>query len=262
MLKTLIKETNTKEITKYPFIVIEGIDKTGKSTIARKICEIKNYKLYEYPNRTTPIGKIIDSFLKRESYSYYDFHNQNQDIVFSNVSTPSVVSEPTTFCKPIQTMCDIELNNQESKVFTQQTRPKNELTPEVATLLFAANRYESVSSIINRETGIVTARYKHSAIGTAKINQLNVDWVRNCDSLLPSPTHLFFIDSNFDEVTTRRTNESNERYEGEDKAKQFHKDLKNECVKEGATILEGGHSLDYYVTEILKYLEKDENLVK
>lgn len=214
-----------------PFIVIEGIDKTGKSTIARLICEKKNYQLYEYPNRTTPIGNIISTFLKEESYPFYEFNNQsliyNDNPIFNNI------------------------NKDEN-----EKKNKNELSAEVANLLFSANRYESANSIRNRKTGIVTARYKYSGFGSAHINNLNMEWVRMCDKLLPEPTHLFFIDSNFEEVKERDNDIKKEIYEKENNAKLFYKYLKEECKKYNAIILEGGHSINYYVDLIINILNK------
>ncbi|KAM6492602.1 thymidylate kinase [Amanita muscaria] len=54
------------------FIVIEGLDRSGKSTQASAILSrlqengIKA-KLLKFPDRTTPIGKMIDAYLKSQS---------------------------------------------------------------------------------------------------------------------------------------------------------------------------------------------------
>ncbi|KAG8960332.1 Thymidylate kinase [Tulasnella sp. 419] len=56
------------------FIVIEGLDRSGKSTQAQALYQhlqdrlgASNVKLIKFPDRTTPIGKMIDSYLRSES---------------------------------------------------------------------------------------------------------------------------------------------------------------------------------------------------
>ena len=53
-------------------IVIEGADRVGKSTHADKLIEKLNacnkpVKLMKFPDRTTSIGKLIDTYLKGET---------------------------------------------------------------------------------------------------------------------------------------------------------------------------------------------------
>ncbi|KAF8066834.1 thymidylate kinase-domain-containing protein [Lyophyllum atratum] len=55
-----------------PFIVVEGLDRSGKSTqtallLARLEAAGIPAKLLKFPDRTTAIGKMIDSYLKSES---------------------------------------------------------------------------------------------------------------------------------------------------------------------------------------------------
>lgn len=53
------------------FIVVEGIDKSGKTTVALKVKEyLQKYKksihCMSFPERTTEIGKILDKFLAKK----------------------------------------------------------------------------------------------------------------------------------------------------------------------------------------------------
>ncbi|CAO1605981.1 Thymidylate kinase [Xanthoria calcicola] len=53
-------------------IVIEGLDRAGKSTQCEKLCryleqEGRRVKHMRFPNRSTPIGKSIDSYLRGET---------------------------------------------------------------------------------------------------------------------------------------------------------------------------------------------------
>ncbi|KAK2464128.1 hypothetical protein APHAL10511_003876 [Amanita phalloides] len=54
------------------FIVIEGLDRSGKSTQSSAIfARLREHnipsRLIKFPDRTTPIGKIIDAYLKSQS---------------------------------------------------------------------------------------------------------------------------------------------------------------------------------------------------
>lgn len=50
-------------------ILIEGLDRSGKSTQAAILANALNAKLYKFPDRTTPIGKLINEYLVNP-----DFH--------------------------------------------------------------------------------------------------------------------------------------------------------------------------------------------
>lgn len=53
------------------FIVMEGLDRSGKTTQTQKLCEhlqrTNTVKLIKFPDRTTPIGKMIDAYLRSQS---------------------------------------------------------------------------------------------------------------------------------------------------------------------------------------------------
>ncbi|OSX64079.1 hypothetical protein POSPLADRAFT_1089880, partial [Postia placenta MAD-698-R-SB12] len=58
--------------TRGAFIVLEGLDRSGKSTQADILVQrFKDagspVKLMKFPDRTTPIGKMIDSYLRSQS---------------------------------------------------------------------------------------------------------------------------------------------------------------------------------------------------
>lgn len=50
------------------FIVLEGVDRAGKSTQCKKLLDMlsPNAILTNFPNRTTEIGKVINKYLKNE----------------------------------------------------------------------------------------------------------------------------------------------------------------------------------------------------
>ncbi|KAK2623798.1 hypothetical protein QTJ16_006979 [Diplocarpon rosae] len=56
-------------ITRGAFIVIEGLDRAGKTTQVKKLCDRlyasgHNIKTIRFPDRTSPVGKMIDSYLQ------------------------------------------------------------------------------------------------------------------------------------------------------------------------------------------------------
>ncbi|KAA1468999.1 thymidylate kinase [Dentipellis sp. KUC8613] len=66
------------------FIVIEGLDRSGKSTQAATLVERLQaeriaVQLHKFPDRTTPIGRMIDSYLRSES----DLDDHTVHLLFS-----------------------------------------------------------------------------------------------------------------------------------------------------------------------------------
>jgi dTMP kinase len=49
------------------FIVVEGLDRAGKSTQVAKLANELNCKAIKFPDRTTAIGTMIDSYLAQKS---------------------------------------------------------------------------------------------------------------------------------------------------------------------------------------------------
>ena len=46
------------------FVVLEGLDASGKTTQAAWLAERVGAELFKYPDRTTPLGRLIDRWLK------------------------------------------------------------------------------------------------------------------------------------------------------------------------------------------------------
>ncbi|KAI0796143.1 thymidylate kinase [Abortiporus biennis] len=166
------------------FIVIEGLDRSGKSTQAETL--LKNLqdakipsKLIKFPDRSTPIGKLIDSYLRSES----------------------------------------------------------ELDDHAIHLLFSANRWEVVPSIVKdleEGTTIICDRYAFSGIAfsASKVHsptesaspstfpiqptpKLTYEWCRSPDISLPAPDLTLFLDI-LPEKAKARGGYGEERYEKED----------------------------------------------
>lgn len=61
------------------FIVLEGIDRSGKTSIAKLLSAKLNAETFIFPERSTIIGKMLDGYLKTEK----EFVPQVQHLLFS-----------------------------------------------------------------------------------------------------------------------------------------------------------------------------------
>ncbi|KAH8654028.1 thymidylate kinase-domain-containing protein [Tricladium varicosporioides] len=62
----------SKPVMRGAFVVIEGLDRAGKTTQVRKLCDTlykegHNVKNIRFPDRTSPIGKMIDGYLQSKT---------------------------------------------------------------------------------------------------------------------------------------------------------------------------------------------------
>ncbi|KAM7185256.1 thymidylate kinase [Naviculisporaceae sp. PSN 640] len=142
--------------TRGALIVLEGLDRSGKTTqvklLEQRFVELgKKVKLMRFPDRTTPIGQMIDSYLKSQA----------------------------------------------------------DMDDHVIHLLFSANRWEAVRTIITllaSGTTVLCDRYYHSGIvySAAKQNpSLTLDWARAPEIGLPRPDLVLFLDLDEDQARAR-----------------------------------------------------------
>lgn len=110
-------------MNKGKFIVFEGINGAGKTTIINNIykkLEEKNIKVYifKFPNRTTESGKIIDKFLKNE----YQFKNLNEQIkIFADNRKESKQQILTLLEQNYIILCDRYIYSNIAYTLTDQT---------------------------------------------------------------------------------------------------------------------------------------------
>ena len=157
-------------------IVFEGLDKSGKTTQSKLLCEALNAKSYpseswRYPDRNTSIGKLINSYL----------------------------------CKQI------------------------DLEDHAVHLLFSANRWESVDLMrqkLNNGINLIVDRYAYSGIAyTAAKTGFDFDWCKQCDTGLPKPDLVCFMDNKSLCLDVRDTY-GEERYEKNDFQKLVYENFK------------------------------------
>jgi len=155
------------------FIVLEGLDGCGKGTQAQILVERLKAKLFKYPDRTTPIGKVIDAWLKGE-------------VFLSKTPRP-----PATAA--------FEVSPHEA-VALQALLLANKI--EVQTSLDSALR-----------RGFVVAdRYTPSAVAYGTADGLPTEWLLNSHSALTKPDLYVVLDIPVEESFRRRP-ERAEAYE-------------------------------------------------
>ena len=144
-------------------IVFEGLDRSGKSTQVKLLNEALNSsnlksEIWRYPNRTTNIGKLINSYL----------------------------------CKEI------------------------EMEDHAVHLLFSANRWETVASMrekLNAGVNLILDRYAYSGVAyTAAKSGFDIEWCKQCDTGLPKPDLVCFMDTKLLDASNRK-DFGEERYE-------------------------------------------------
>ncbi|TFK39573.1 thymidylate kinase [Crucibulum laeve] len=91
------------------FIVIEGLDRSGKTTQTailheRLVAAGHDTKLMKFPDRTTAIGKMIDSYLKSESE--LDDHAIHLLFSANRWELASTITQTLLHPSPITVLCD------------------------------------------------------------------------------------------------------------------------------------------------------------
>ena len=153
--------------------MFEGLDRCGKSTQAQLLhSALEGAKLVRFPDRTTPIGKVIDDYLNHR----------------------------------------IELNDQ------------------AIHLLFLANRWEVIDSIIkaiNEGKTVIVDRYVYSGIIFSCAKGLGRNWRCAPDEGLPAPDLVIYLDLSAEEAK-KRGGYGRERYENaefQDKVRRLYDHL-------------------------------------
>lgn len=167
-------------------IVIEGLDRSGKSTQCELlISALPNATLIKFPDRTTRIGRTIDAYLTS-----------------SSSSSPAPAPAPSSA----------------NPASATRTDPDTNLDDRVIHLLFSANRWElkdRMETLLRAGTDVVCDRYIHSgaAYSVAKgVQGMDLPWCTAPDRGLLRPDLLLFLDVR-EGVAASRAGYGAERYE-------------------------------------------------
>ena len=166
------------------FIVLEGLDKAGKSTqCARLVSNLQSlgHQVHSlrFPDRSTAIGRLIDEYLRSESDRSKRANNENNKTA-EGVEAPRLKSSPPSV-------------------------PSD----QAIHLLFSANRWEhatTIESTLVSGTSIVCDRYYYSGCvySAAKgIPGLDLAWARAPDVGLPRPDLCLLLDVSADVAMKR-----------------------------------------------------------
>ena len=164
-------------------IVLEGIDRSGKSTQARRLVGALEGQLgrgrvehWQFPDRTTrPIGETVDAFLRSGG------RREGRE---GGGADPG--ADPGAAAR-------------------------------VGHLLFSANRWEKRAALVGAleaGTTLVVDRYVHSGVAYGAAQGLDPAWCRGPDAGLPAPDLVIFLDLAVDE-SVRRGGFGGERFETE-----------------------------------------------
>ncbi|KAJ3821398.1 P-loop containing nucleoside triphosphate hydrolase protein [Lentinula raphanica] len=169
------------------FIVVEGLDRSGKTTqtdhLRRRICEAgKEVLCVKFPDRSTPIGKMIDAYLHSQS----DLDDHVVHLLFSANRwelAPTIISAL-----------------EQGKIVLCDRYAFSGIAFSVAKSL------PSLSSLSTPQT-------EPSSAG--KLPSINLSWARAPDATLPSPDLTLFLDVS-PEIALTRGGYGEERYEKAD----------------------------------------------
>ncbi|KAJ3875912.1 P-loop containing nucleoside triphosphate hydrolase protein [Lentinula edodes] len=192
------------------FIVVEGLDRSGKTTqaeIMRRRIQAGGREVVciKFPDRSTPIGKMIDSYLHSQS----DLDDHVVHLLFS--------ANRWEFASTILS-------------YLEQGK------------LVLCDRYAfsgiAFSVAKSSETPISTASHSESSL--EKLSPITLPWARAPDSALPSPDLTMFLDIS-PEVALTRGGYGEERYEKADMQRRVRNVFEEIGRQVGATVEEAGN---------------------
>jgi len=208
------------------FIVIEGLDRSGKSTQSSAIlARLHEHgipaKLIKFPDRTTPIGKMIDAYLRSQS----DLDDRAIHLLFSANRWELALGPLPSHPRP-----KIELTNDDAFTFAKRsTSIQQTLTASTTSLID--------TDTTPKPTILLADRYAFSGIAFSHAKGLPYTWCRAPDISLPAPDLTLFLDIS-PEHARQRGGYGQERYEKE----EMQKRVREVFLKMGSEMGGGGGS--------------------
>ncbi|ORD94481.1 KTHY [Enterospora canceri] len=164
------------------FIVLEGIDHSGKSTLAKLLANQLGYTYICFPNRTTKIGGILNAFLQENKEYTVDELDALDDEIWR------LIDELNLDKSPFKAFVNEEAG--ESEFFRSQRLNKYII------ILFCLNRYEKAEWIKRelKQNGVVCDRYWISGAAVASCKGFEWESVKKLEKQLPQADLTFFLD--------------------------------------------------------------------
>jgi dTMP kinase len=148
-------------------------------------------------------------------------------------------------------------STQIGKIIDNYLQSKTNTTPQVAQLLFCANRWEVMPGYIEMlkaGTDIVMDRYIYSAIAYGAANGLDAKWIGDMEYGLPVPDMVIMIDVPHDTIRERSKNDQSERYETLEMQKAVKKQFDTIYIP-NKVIIDGTDTVDKVHTTIVNAIE-------
>ncbi|KAL1729884.1 P-loop containing nucleoside triphosphate hydrolase protein [Schizophyllum commune] len=210
--------------TRGAFIVIEGLDRSGKSTQAAKLKEklaadgVK-VELMKFPDRTTAIGKMIDAYLRTniemDDHVVHLLYSANRWELASRIST--LLTEGTTIICDRYAFSGIAFSASKVASTSTTSTSASASTSTIAASTSSPTPTSAPTSSAQSSTSAapLTCATTSARGGPATIPLLPYAWCRAPDIGLPAPDVTLFFDI-APEAARARGGYGEERYERED----------------------------------------------
>ncbi|KAM6063369.1 thymidylate kinase isoform 2-T2 [Chlamydotis macqueenii] len=186
-------------------IVLEGVDRAGKSTQGRRLVEAlraagHRADLLRFPERTTEIGQLISSYLGKEKnledHTVHLLFSANRWEHVCNISTPCAL-----------------LDSRTGELRLHQPRLCIYRLSRVTGPCFARKAVPLMKDKLHQGITLVVDRYAFSGVAfTSAKENFCLDWCKQPDVGLPKPDLILFLQLSPEEAA-ERGNFGNERYE-------------------------------------------------
>lgn len=173
---------------------------------------------------------------------------------------------------PVKWMCFPNRATAVGTLIDLYLRNMIELPDETVHLLFSANRWESVLSIVddlNCGTSIICDRYAFSGVAYSASKGLDLSWCQTPDIGLPVPDGVFFLHVD-ESVGASRANFGDERYENSSMQSRVRNEFRQPSIRagvewhdvDGARDIQVIHEEICGAVEAIKTIDQENNLVK
>ncbi|GJJ11374.1 hypothetical protein Clacol_005606 [Clathrus columnatus] len=203
------------------FIVVEGLDRSGKTTQTNLLCEHlskigdRPVKLIKFPDRTTPIGQMIDNYLRSKS----ELDDHAIHLLFSANRWEMRSSLLQLLNEGITVICD--------------------------RYAFSGVAFTFAKSLV--------------ASAPESTRKLTYEWCRTPDAGLPAPDLILFLDISA-EVAKLRGGYGDERYEKaelQQRVREVYKRIQDDMQTSGVhwISINASHEMEVVKQEICSYVK-------
>ncbi|SAM06091.1 hypothetical protein [Absidia glauca] len=200
-------------------IVIEGCDRSGKSTQCERLLqrlqqENKPVQLFKFPGKPssypTSLDKLVDAIVS-----------------------------------PLPLCLLIDRTTQTGKMIDSYLKQSTQMDDRAIHLLFSANRWEAMEhmkNLLEEGTTLIVDRYAFSGVCFSAAKGLDFEWCRQPDIGLLSPDVVMFLDLSLDEAE-KRGGFGEERYEKRDLQQRVRQEF-NKVMDQSWKMIDASKTMD------------------